>query len=106
MDEATQAAIEYFAGELPPGWTVWVDESWEDWEGRTGITRRAYAESQCIPRVCEVAKAAGVDHRIGWTSGGVGIEFWDPAGGELSGYRESPSLLLAAHSTCLALETK
>jgi hypothetical protein len=138
MIDNEQAAIDYFAGGLPPGWewqgdtainksrTMHVSRGgsregnvalcWEAWVHKSGITRRAYAESQCIARVREVAEAkhkgctlvyrcylmghasyefsvrdavSRGDMEADWFT----IDTWD-----------GPTLLAAAYAACMAME--
>lgn len=133
MDAATQAAVDYFAGELPPGafWSkcgpldfrVGWDESqfiriydesrtlaaslaWLAWEGKSAITRHAYAESQCIAKVREVAREKYGEESLGVSATwGDGIyEVWvHTKKRELAG-EMAYDLLAAAHAACLAME--
>lgn len=138
----TDNAVEYFAGPLPPGARMsehpeggfWVDHrcrnggaggpmstwprgraaeiGWHDWSAMSHITRRAYAESQCVARVREVAAAK---YRAGpWeievavffeVAGTVYIRIEGQHGNLLDSWR-GPDLLLAAWAACRAMEVR
>lgn len=77
-----------------------VDQAWEAF----GITRKQYTEDIAIRLVREAAGA--LDVRVGWTSGGVGIELWDGGRGFSAGYHEGATLCAAALACIRALETQ
>ena len=125
----TEKAIEYFAGELPPGWEFSDEFEPSVFHSATGAStlccetseaaareawsiyggRRAYAESQCIARVREMwAKVhpeghVCTQHR---PSGEAAVTTY--TGHEVDGdavYSAlSGDLLSAAYTVCLAIE--
>ena len=119
MTDTTQQAVDYFAGELPPGASARNDKwgaevAWKWFTKDTGITRRAWAESQCIGKVRELAEAkysktlAGVNvifpgvppHPQGFC---VIVSVWGDPTAPVE-ILNIPDLLTAAHAACLALE--